>query len=139
MKTIKFYEMTLKGKGLVQVPLLAASAILIVLILFDVLDFLGDKTVKWITAGCYLTMAVYNIRPFLYRNYVQWNRGGVLVRINSLWGNNFSFDNIRDVEYTGDTCLVHVHSLRDPTIINLAGIDRASRERFVAIMERRGR
>lgn len=134
MKPIKFHSLDWKNNKLLLLFLLL-SLVFIVSSLFDVWDFLGGETVKYITAICYLGLALKNIYPFFYRNHVQWNKRGIMIRVNSFWGTNFSFDEVRRIEYTEDRYTVYKYGNGwKPKMINLEGIEQESKERLLQIL-----
>ena len=134
MKPIKFHELDWRNNKLVMLFCIL-TLIFIPLSLFDVWDFLGEKTVKLITAVCYLGLALNHLYPFFYRNHVQWNKGGIVIRVNSFWGFNFSFADVKRIEYAEDRYTVYKYSNGwKPKVINLKGIDQESKERLLEIL-----
>ena len=103
--------------------------------LSGVWDFLGEKTVKFLTAACYLVFPFYYLSTFLYRNLVYWNKLGITIRVNSFWGISFSFADVKRIEYAEDRYTVYKHSNGwKPKVINLEGIDQESKERLLEIL-----
>lgn len=103
--------------------------------LFEAWDFLGDKTVKYLTAFFSIAMLINGLRPFFHKHHVQWNKRGITIRVNSFLGTNFSFDNIRNIVYAEDTYTVYTHSGRRPSVINLEGVDQKSKEGLLHILQ----
>ena len=135
MKPIKFQELSPKGGNLIWLLLLVASAVFVLLNTFDVLYFENPKVGKWINLVCFLIITTHNLRPFYYRNYVQWNKRGISIRVNSFWGFNFSFADVKRIEYAGDRYTVYKYSNGwKPKVINLKGIEQESKERLLEIL-----
>lgn len=85
MKNIKFYELgTLKSDWL----LLLAPVLI-------VLGYLGDffNGNLLISIG-FLSIAIYFIRPFLFRNYIGWNKLAMQIKVGSLTYRLITFKSI---------------------------------------------
>lgn len=110
------------------------AAILMVLSLFGVFSFLGEKQTGLLLGICALIVSVSLLQPFFYRNHVQWNKRGINIRINEFWGKNYSFDNIKLVNYKEDQYTIITDSGKSG-IINLEGIDGESKSRLLNILQ----
>lgn len=136
MKSIKFQELSPRGGGLVLVVLLIATLVFIVLNLFEVFSFVDPTVLKWITAASHLVPLLFFSRPFFYRNHVQWNKRGIAIRVNSFWGHNFGFGDVKSIEYSEDTYTVYRYNDRSPKVINLEGIEQGSKEQLLQILRK---
>ncbi|ATA89342.1 hypothetical protein CGC58_06155 [Capnocytophaga stomatis] len=43
----------------------------------------------------FLMMFINYSKMFWFRNFVEWNRRGIIIKVNNFWGKTFSFDDIR--------------------------------------------
>lgn len=77
------------------IMLLIFSVILIFIGSFELIEFENSKIIKKIGAFGFLLFAVYFSRMFWHKNFVQWNKKGALIKINSFMGKSLSFDQIK--------------------------------------------
>lgn len=80
-----------------------------------------------------LLMVVFFGRPFFFKHYVQWNKVGVTIRINSFWGKNISFKNIRQFDLLEDQLEITKKS-GQRVVIDLRGIEPADGEELARII-----
>ena len=52
----------------------------------------------------FLFQVLFFGRMFVYKNYVQWNKKGIYVKVNRFIGINFSFEEIKSIDY-GDNLI----------------------------------
>lgn len=133
MKPIKFHELSFRSNPLSGVLIICAG-LFPALSLFDLFDFMGERNVKLITALSYLVLTFQlGARQFFYRNYVQWNKRGINIRVNDFWGKNFPFHNIRDIIYAEEEFTI-ITVIGSRKTIDLAGIDGVSKSKLLAIL-----
>ena len=58
---------------------------------------------------------------FVYKNYVQWNKKGIYIKVNRFLGINLSFEEIAKIDYQNDTILIKKNNGKE-TLINLHNI-----------------
>lgn len=133
MQEIKFEELSFKTKPLSFV-LLMLSASFILLNVFDCLNFLTSDTRKWIIVVCSLYSAMHGLRPFYYRNYVQWNKRGMTLRVNNFWGCNFSFANVEKILCQESEYTVVLRTGKRK-VINLTGIETGSKTKLLQVLQ----
>jgi len=92
MKKIHFDNM----KNWIWIAILILSGIFIVCGGFELFE--NPKTNKTLTIIGFLFQIIYFSRMFWYKNYVQWNKKGAVIRINSWSGKSLSFDQIKKTE-----------------------------------------
>jgi hypothetical protein len=63
---------------------------------FEIIEFENPKINKRISAIGYFTQAIFFSRMFWFKNYVQWNKKGIVVRIKSFFGKSISFENVKN-------------------------------------------
>jgi hypothetical protein len=92
MKKIHFDDM----KNWYWIVILILSGIFILCGGFDLFE--NSKINKALTVVGFLLQIIYFSRMFLYKNYVQWNKKGAVIRINSFSAKSLSFDQIKTTE-----------------------------------------
>jgi hypothetical protein len=60
--------------------------------------FENPKTNKTLTVAGFILQIIYFSRMFWYKNYIQWNKKGAVIRINSWSGKSLSFNQIKKTE-----------------------------------------
>ncbi len=93
--------------------LLVLSIVLILLGLFKPFEFQNPKIYKYLSMFGFLTQVVFYSRLFWYKNNVQWNKKGIVIRIKPYFGKSILFEEIKAVE-------LHENSM---TIIRSSGSD----------------
>jgi len=83
-------------KNWIWIAILILSGIFIVCGGFELFE--NPKTNKTLTIIGFLFQIIYFSRMFWYKNYVQWNKKGAVIRINSWSGKSLSFDQIKKTE-----------------------------------------
>ena len=66
--------------------------------IFEFIPFENPKINKRISGVGFLLQALFFSRMFWYKNYIQWNKKGAVIRINSFIGKSLSFDQIKTTE-----------------------------------------
>jgi len=94
MKKIHFDN----NKNWIWIIVLIISLVLILAGTFEFFDFENPKLNKRISAIGFFLQVIYYSKMFWHKNYVQWNKKGAVVRINSWSGKTLSFDNIKKTE-----------------------------------------
>ena len=95
MKRIHFDHL---GKGKYWIILIILSLIFIVIGIAEPFEFENEKIYKYISATGFLLQAIYFSKLFWYRNTVQWNNKGIVIRIKSFLGKSLRFDEIKATE-----------------------------------------
>jgi hypothetical protein len=83
-------------KNWIWIAILILSGIFIVCGGFELFE--NPKTNKTLTIIGFLFQIIYFSSMFWYKNYVQWNKKGAVIRINSWSGKSLSFDQIKKTE-----------------------------------------
>ena len=65
---------------------------------FEMIDFTNPKFNKHISSIGFLIPTIYFSKMFWYKNYVQWNKKGIEIRIKSFLGKTLKFDKIKVTE-----------------------------------------
>ncbi|WP_430426743.1 hypothetical protein [Maribacter litoralis] len=82
----------------IWIVILILSLIFILIGSFELIEFENPKLNKSISAIGFFLQVIYFSKMFWYKNYVQWNKKGVVVRINSYMGKTLRFDEIKKTE-----------------------------------------
>lgn len=98
MKRINFDHL---GKGNYWVILIILSLIFIVIGITEPFEFENEKIYKYISATGFLLQTIYFSKLFWYKNTVQWNNKGIVIRIKSFLGKSLRFDQIKATELNG--------------------------------------
>ena len=94
MKKIHFDNM----KSWIWIVILILSLIFILAGTFELFEFENPKLNKRISAIGFFLQVIYFSKMFWYKNYVQWNKKGAVIRINSWSSKSLSFDQIKKTE-----------------------------------------
>lgn len=102
--------------------ILIVAVIFILLGSFEPFDFDNPNMNKGITLFGWILWLVYFGRMFLYKNYVQWNKKGISIKINSFWGKNLTYNNIKGSEIIDNDTLIITKNNGNQLKIDLQGI-----------------
>ena len=91
MKRIKFDNL---ANNWILISLLVVSIVCLIFGTFEIIEFANPKINKWLRFIGFLSQALFFSRMFWFRNYVQWNKKGAMIRIKSFWGENIKFDEL---------------------------------------------
>ena len=74
------------------------STLCLIFGIFEIIEFSNPDINGYIRKSGFLLQALYFSKMFWYRNYVQWNKLGAVIRINSLFGKSFNFLEVQSTE-----------------------------------------
>lgn len=94
MKKIHFDDM--KNWSWISVPIL--SLILILTGSFEVFQLENPAINNLISGIGFFLLIIYFSRMFWYKNYVQWNKKGAVIGVNSFVGKSLNFNQIQRTE-----------------------------------------
>ena len=83
-------------KNWIWIAVLILSGIFIICGGFELFE--NPKTNKALTVFGFLLQIIYFTRMFWHRNYVQWNKKGAVIKINSWTAKSLSFNQIKTTE-----------------------------------------
>lgn len=92
MKRIKFDNLQ---SNWFYISIIIISLFCIIFGFFEIIEFQNPKINKGISAIGYLTQAIFFSRMFWFKNYVQWNKKGCVIRIKPYWGKSIAFEDIK--------------------------------------------
>ena len=74
------------------------SLVLILIGSFEIIDFEYKRTNKILASIGFFTQALYFSKMFWYKNYVEWNKLGMNIKINRIISKSIKFDNVKKLE-----------------------------------------
>lgn len=90
---IKFEQI---DKSWFLIALLILSVVFIILGFFEILKFDNPKINRIIGALGHTFLILFFSRSFWFKNYVQWNRKGIVIKIKSFLGKSIAFEDIKE-------------------------------------------
>lgn len=89
------------------ISIILLSIVCIIFGFFEIIKFENPKINKFISAiGCF-SQALFFSRMFWFKNYVQWNKRGIVIRVKSFLGKSISFEDIRCSELYDDVLTIY--------------------------------
>lgn len=95
MKRIKFDNLQISW---FFISLILLSLVCIIFGFFEIIQFKNPIINRRISAIGYASQVVFFSRMFWYKNYLQWNKKGMFIRINSCFGKSLSFKTIESTK-----------------------------------------
>ncbi len=130
MAKIKFEELNSGGIKY----LIILSAILILIGILKPYDFGNPKIYDLASAIGFSFQAIYFSRMFWYKNYVQWNKKGIVVKINSRLGQSLKYDKIRTINFNEDKFEVILEG-EDTKEIDVSTLDKEDRKKLKQLLQ----
>jgi len=106
MRHIKRIHFDNLNKNSFLTTILILSVIFLFLGIFEFITFENPKINKWITSIGFFLQAIYISRMFWYKNYVQWNKKGVVIRVNSFIAKSLTFEQIITAQNDGEKLVI---------------------------------
>ena len=125
MKRIHFDNMN----NWMWIVILILSLIFILAGGFEIFEFENPKLNKRISAVGFFIQFIYLSRIFWYKNYVQWNKKGAVIKINSFMGKSLRFDQVKITELK-DKKLIITKDYGSKVTFNLNGIAEADTQKL---------
>ena len=119
MKRIKFDNLQANW---FFISLIVLSMICLLIGSFELIPFENPIINKRIAAVGFASQAIFISRTFWYKNYLQWNKKGIFIRINSFSGKSIAFKTIDKTKIENNVLTI---SKKDGVTFdfNLNGID----------------
>lgn len=131
MKRIKFDNLSKDWKLRL---LIIFSIIFLFIGIFEIPIFNNSRFNELLIKIGFLFQVLFFGRMFVYKNYVQWNKKGIYIKVNRFLGTNLSFDDIAKIDYQNDTILIkkkndkeipiNLHNIHPSDTLNLFEIIR---------------
>ena len=102
MKRIHFDNL---GKNKYWIIIILLSLVLIFIEELPI-EFENPKFYKYLRASGFLLQSIYWSKLFWFKNTIQWNKKGAVIRINSFIGKSLSFDQIKKTELNEDKLII---------------------------------
>lgn len=103
MKKIHFNPLRFKSWSTI---IIAVAFICIVAGFFEIIPFGNTKNHSKVSALGSLLIAIYYSKIFWYRNYVEWNKLGMNIKLNQWLLKSIRFDEVKDVVVTATTLTI---------------------------------
>jgi len=131
MKKIYFDDISNLKKNWPKLSVLILSLIMILFGTFT--DILSENWNKWIKASGFLLFSIYFLSKVLRKNYVQWNKIGMTIRINKyLREKRITFNEVNSYELLNDK--LRIIQSNKTIEIDLKNILNSDRERLIQII-----
>lgn len=102
---------------------------------FEIFQFENRTMSKYLNATGFILIAIFSTRMFWYKNYVQWSKNGILIRIKSVFGKNIKFKEIKSSELT-DKKLIITETYGNKIEIDLSQIIDSDIEKLMNIINK---
>lgn len=73
---------------------------------FEIITFTNPEINKKVSALGYILTAIYFSKMFWFRNYVEWNKLGMNIKLNKWISKSISFDEVSEVLLTDSTLTI---------------------------------
>ena len=103
MKNIHFNHLRFKHWSTFVILLAFLS---IVFGFFEIIAFTNPEINKKVSALGYILITIYFSKMFWFRNYVEWNKLGMNIKLNKWISKSISFDEVSEVILTDSTLTI---------------------------------
>ena len=132
MKKIYFDDISNIKKNWQKSGVLILGLLLIIFGTFT--DILSEDWNKWMKASGFLLFSIYYLRKVIRKNYVQWNKIGMTVRINTYFREKrIMFKEINSYELINDN--LRVFQSNKTMELDLSNVLESDKERLIKIIE----
>ncbi len=131
MKRIHFNS--LKFKNWTSV-LLIISLLFIVFGSFEIIEFGYKKTNRILIILGFLFQALFYSKMFWYKNYVEWNKIGMNIKLNKFIGKSIEFDFVKKVELENENLIITEKSGRE-ILFNINNVEIKDVEKLVELIK----
>lgn len=136
MKKRIYFEELKPGLWLV-VMLVAFVLILVALLGMMEIVTIEEKTASlFLTAGC-LIQGIFFLRIFLYKNYVQYNRKGIMLRLQQNKSLSFRFSEVKNLRREAPHSIRIERDRKEPVTLDLSHVEEADIARLANLLEQR--
>ncbi|WP_282068282.1 hypothetical protein [Olleya namhaensis] len=129
MKPIHFEN----NKNWLWITVLVLSLIFILVGTFELIKFENPKTNNTINLVGYSLQILFYSNHFWRKNYVQWNKVNMMIRINSWTGNNIRFNTIETPQLI-DKKLIITKANGDKVTFDMTKIQEADTQKLLDII-----
>ncbi|REH46349.1 hypothetical protein C7448_10819 [Tenacibaculum gallaicum] len=107
-----------------RLTVLSFALLLIVLGFFTFLTTENSKWSSGLLALLNFSLAIYFSKVFWYKNYVRYNKLGMLIKIQSFTGKQINFSELAKVELTENSLIIYKRRIKEPLSFNIASIEK---------------
>ncbi len=131
MKRIHFNS--LKFKNWTSV-LLIISLLFIVFGSFEIIEFGYKKTNRILIILGFLFQALFYSKMFWYKNFVEWNKIGMNIKLNKFIGKSIEFDFVKKVELKNENLIITEKSGRE-ILFNINNVEIKDIEKLIKLIK----
>ena len=106
MKRIYFDNM----RNTFWIIILVLSFVCLLIGIFEPIEYSNKNLNKYVLTSGFVLQVFYHSKMFWYKNYVQWNKKGANIRVNSFFGKSLSFDQVKATELNKQTLTITKNS-----------------------------
>lgn len=133
MDKIHFDQLNFKNNKL-KFLLLVISLIVIVLNIVGFYENYNPAIGKFMNVMAFLTLAIINSKMFWYKNFVQWNRKGITIKINQFLSKSLNFNEITKFDVQNNQLII-TKSYGENKVINMKNIETESVNKLLEILK----
>ena len=133
MKKIKFDQLNFRSNK-TQFFLMILAGTLILLIFLEVFNNFDPRIEKYSNVIAYFILMLIFSKMFWFKNYVQWNKKGIMIKLNNSWGKNYRFEEISNVNLENNQLIISKFNGQRNNF-NLQNIDRESINKLINILK----
>ena len=115
------------------ISLIVVSLICLVIGSFELIPFQNPIINKRIRAIGFASQALFFSRSFWYKNYLQWNKKGMFLRINSFSGKSIAFKTIESTKLENNLLTIYKND-GNSFAFDLSAIDKNDSKKLNAII-----
>lgn len=131
MKKLHFDDLS---KQKYWILLLVMSLVLVLSGFFKPFDFENPKVYQYFSIVGFLVQVLFFSRLFWYKNNVQWNKKGVVLRIKPYFGKSIRFEEVKAVELHENTMTIRKWDGPDVSI-DLSEIIQSDRKMLLQLLQ----
>ncbi|MRM83892.1 hypothetical protein [Riemerella anatipestifer] len=134
MKKIHFDQLNFRDSK-AQFILLVLALFLVIINTFEFWTFKNTNYLKLITIVIFLFIAVIHSQFLWYKNFVQWNKKRIVIKLNELFlGKTFKFDEISNFDFANNQLTISKFD-GERKIFDLSNIELESIEKLKNILK----
>lgn len=132
MKRIKFDNLSKDWKLRL---LIIFSIIFLFIGIFEIPIFNNSRYNELLIKIGFLFQVLFFGRMFVFKNYVQWNKKGIYIKVNRFLGINLNYEDIKSLDYQYDAIIVKKNNSKEVSI-DLKGIDASDALKLFEILKK---
>lgn len=133
MKKIKFDQLNFSSNK-AQVFLMILAGILILLNFLEVFNNSDSRFAKYSNSIAYFILALILSKMFWFKNYVQWNKKGIMIKLNNSLGKNYRFEEISSFNLQNSELIISKFN-GQKNAFNLQNIEPESIKKLINILK----